>query len=58
MIEKLEKLLDKYNNLQNELTKQEVLEDINLTKKYSKEKNAYELFSYQKKTNTKFTTRL
>ena len=37
MIEKLEKLLDKYNNLQNELTKQEVLEDINLTKKYSKE---------------------
>ena len=37
MIERLEATLEKYNNLENELTKQEVLSDINLTRQYSKE---------------------
>ena len=37
MIERLEATLEKYNNLQEELTKTEVLSDINLTRKYSKE---------------------
>jgi len=37
MIERLEATLEKYQNLEKELTKPEVLSDINLTKKYSKE---------------------
>ena len=37
MIDRLEATLEKYNNLQEELTKPEVLSDIQKTKKYSKE---------------------
>ena len=37
MIERLEATLKKYNELENELTKPEVLSDINKTRKYSKE---------------------
>jgi peptide chain release factor 1 len=37
MIERLDKILDRYNFLETELTKQEVLSDVNKTKEYSKE---------------------
>ena len=37
MIERLEATLEKYNHLQEELTKQEVLSDIKKTREYSKE---------------------
>ena len=37
MIERLDKVLERYNYLQNELTKQEVLNDVKKTKEYSKE---------------------
>ena len=37
MIERLDKILEKYNFLETELTKQEVLSDVNKTKEYSKE---------------------
>ena len=42
MIERLEATLEKYQNLEKELTKPEVLSDINLTKKYSKEMSEIE----------------
>ena len=37
MIERLDKILDRYNYLENELTKPEVISDIKKTKEYSKE---------------------
>ena len=37
MIERLEATLEKYNHLQEELAKPEVLSDIKLTRQYSKE---------------------
>ena len=37
MIERLDKILERYNFLENELTKQEVISDIKKTKEYSKE---------------------
>ena len=37
MIERLDKILDRYNFLETELTKQEVLSDVTKTKEYSKE---------------------
>jgi len=37
MIERLDKILERYNFLETELTKQEVLSDVNKTKEYSKE---------------------
>ena len=37
MIERLDKILNRYNFLETELTKQEVLSDVNKTKEYSKE---------------------
>ena len=37
MIDRLETILEKYNNLEIELTKPEVLSDIKKTKEYSKE---------------------
>ena len=37
MIERLEATLEKYNHLQEELTKPEVLSDIKKTREYSKE---------------------
>lgn len=42
MIERLEATLEKYNHLQEELTKQEVLSDIKKTKEFSKEMAALE----------------
>ena len=37
MIERLDKILERYNFIETELTKQEVLSDVNKTKEYSKE---------------------
>ena len=42
MIERLEATLEKYNTLQEQLTKPEVLSDIKKTKEYSKEMSELE----------------
>ena len=42
MIERLEATIEKYNNLQEEWTKPEVLSDIKLTRQYSKEMSELE----------------
>ena len=50
MIERLDKILDRYNFLETELTKQEVLSDVTKTKEYSKElANLEELIACYKK---------
>ena len=50
MIERLDKILERYNFLETELTKQEVLSDVNKTKEYSKElANLEELIACYKK---------
>ena len=50
MIERLDKILERYNFLETELTKQEVLSDVNKTNEYSKElANLEELIAWYKK---------